>query len=333
MPVKEKRFIHFNIKKQMDFKTINMFPIREYLAGLNIYPAKKRDYYGMYHSPFRKDNDASMKVDYDKNLWIDFGSNEGGTLIDLVMRIENCSNGEAMKLMERQIPGSFSFHGNNTMKENAKHEPNIRVTGITTVSAPALLGYLSKRGIDAEIYEQYCKEIHYSVNDKPYYAVGFKNDNGGWILRNEHFKGCILTMGTTFIVAEKPETSKETCLLFEGFMDFLSYLTLKRERFSRHDTVVLNSVSNLAKVKNTLSEYRMVFAFPDNDEAGKHAVQTLRSFCMEVQDQSVHYANYKDLNEFLCKKVSQSVQPDRLVQSSDRVKHIPPVKKRGRGIR
>lgn len=25
----------------------------EYLAGLNIYPAKERDYYGMYHSPFR----------------------------------------------------------------------------------------------------------------------------------------------------------------------------------------------------------------------------------------------------------------------------------------
>ena len=62
---------------------INRYPIREYLAGLNIYPAKDKGYYGMYHSPFREDSNASMKVDYDKNLWIDYGSNEGGTLIDL----------------------------------------------------------------------------------------------------------------------------------------------------------------------------------------------------------------------------------------------------------
>jgi hypothetical protein len=87
---------------------INRFPIREYLAGLNIYPAKERGYYGMYHSPFREDNNASMKVDYDKNLWIDYGSNEGGTLIDLVMRIENCSAGEAMQKLEH-LSGTPSF--------------------------------------------------------------------------------------------------------------------------------------------------------------------------------------------------------------------------------
>ena len=45
----------------------------------------------MYHSPFREDKDASMKVDYNQNLWIDYGTGEGGTIIDLVMRIDNVS--------------------------------------------------------------------------------------------------------------------------------------------------------------------------------------------------------------------------------------------------
>ncbi|KAA6323708.1 DNA primase, partial [termite gut metagenome] len=79
----------------MDSKIINRFPIRDYLAGSGIYPAKDNGYYGMYHSPFREDPDASLKVDYNRNLWIDYGTGGGGTLIDLVMRMENCSNGKA----------------------------------------------------------------------------------------------------------------------------------------------------------------------------------------------------------------------------------------------
>ena len=86
----------------MDSKTINQFPIRNYLAGLGIYPAKDNGYYGMYHSPLREDHNASMKVDYNKNLWIDYGINEGGTLIDLVMRMENCSFHEAANRLERK---------------------------------------------------------------------------------------------------------------------------------------------------------------------------------------------------------------------------------------
>lgn len=81
----------------MDAKAINKFPIREYLASRGIRPAKDRSYCGLYHSPLREDHMPSMKVDYDKNLWIDYGAGEGGTLIDLVMHMERCDAGEAMR--------------------------------------------------------------------------------------------------------------------------------------------------------------------------------------------------------------------------------------------
>ncbi|MDR0682689.1 MAG: mobilization protein, partial [Dysgonamonadaceae bacterium] len=62
----------------------NEISIKQYLANINIHPIKDYGHYGMYHCPFRNDNNASFKVDYNKNVWHDFGINEGGTMIDLV---------------------------------------------------------------------------------------------------------------------------------------------------------------------------------------------------------------------------------------------------------
>ena len=153
------------------------------------------------------------------------------------------------------------------------------------------------------LHKQYCSEVHYEINNKPYYAIGFRNDTGGWALRNEYFKGCILSMGATFLNTEnKSEALKETCLLFEGFTDFLSYLILKKSKTPEHDTIILNSISNLSKVKDKLSEYKTISAFLDNDEGGKRAIQNLLLFHKGVQDQSVHYANHKDLNDYLCSR-------------------------------
>lgn len=276
-----------------------MFPIREYLTRLNIYPAKERGYYGMYHSPFRQDHDASMKVDYNKNLWIDYGANEGGTLIDLVMRMENCTNGEAMRLLEQQLSGtpSFSFHGNNIPeRKEAIPESAIRITGIAPLSSSPLIDYLKKRKINIGIAKFHCKEINYSVSDKAYFAIGFRNDAGGYELRNKYFKGCTSKDITSHIY------SQNSCHVFEGFMDYLSFLTMKNRQRSPADTIVLNSLANLPRVETTLAGYKSVALFLDNDEAGKRTVQRLCSVCKEVLDMSTHYGKHKDLNDYLCNR-------------------------------
>ncbi len=281
----------------MKANDINRYPIRKYLARLNIYPAKEKGYYGMYHSPFREDSNASMKVDYDKNLWIDYGSNDGGTLIDLVMRIERCSNGEAMRKLEQHLSGtnSFSFQGSNIPKEK-EPETTIRITGIAPINSPALIDYLRERKIDIDIAKIHCKEIDYSVNGKPYFAIGFPNDSGGYELRNKYFKGCTSKDITSL------KAGQDSCQLFEGFMDYLSFLTMKSWQRSPVDVIVLNSLANLPKVTNTLTGYKSVALFFDNDVAGKRAVRNLHSVCKEVIDQSVHYTNYKDLNDYLCSR-------------------------------
>lgn len=157
---------------------------------------------------------------------------------------------------------------------------------------PKLLEYFSERAASLSVARKYCSEINYSVCGRPYYAIGLPNDKGGWELRNLFFKGCI---------APKAETSfaqgAVRMQLFEGFMDFLSWRTIKSNDIS--DVVVLNSLALLSKVAPHLGRYQMVETFLDNDEAGRKALYVLTQFCPKVIDQSVLYRYCKDLNEWL----------------------------------
>ena len=291
----------------MDAKRINKFPIREYLAKMNFYPTKDRGYYGMYHSPFREDNSASMKVDYNKNLWIDYGINEGGTLIDLVMRIKNCSNGEAMRLLEQNLQGiaSSSFHGNKEilLKEIIEPKSNIKITDVLNLKNSRLLHFLRTRRIYIEMAEQYCKEVHYSVNNKHYYAIGFQNDSEGWNLRNEYFKGCTSSDITTF------DDKLNHCCIFEGFMDYLSFLTSKGKTNIESNVIVLNSVTNLYKAMGFLEQQKAIYTYLDNDDAGRKCLNEIQKLGIAIDDQSKVYNGYKDLNDYLCGKKQIQKKP------------------------
>lgn len=286
------------------YNEANKISIKEYLANKGIHPIKDHGYYGMYRSPFRKDSNASLKVDYNKNLWIDFGSNDGGTMIDMVMRMENCSAKEAISKLENMYeyrqagsqiinqPNSSSFHGNNSNNNNSA----LAIQKVIPITHKALIDYLSNRMIDLDIAKKHYSEIHYSINGRSYFAIGFQNDNKGWVLRNESFKGCSSMDITTCGNIDK---QKESCLVFEGFTDYLSYLTLGKISTSQKDIIVLNSVSNLPKAINKLKSYKEIYTYLDNDEAGRKATQIIKESCPIVIDQSTHYTKYKDLNEYL----------------------------------
>jgi UDP-N-acetylmuramoyl-L-alanyl-D-glutamate--2,6-diaminopimelate ligase len=92
----------------------------------------------------------------------------------------------------------------------------------------------------------------------------------------------------------------EICVIFEGFMDYLSYLTLKHQQHPKTDIVVLNSVALLDKAMDFLNSHTVIHAFLDNDEAGKLALTKIQNSCKNVFDQSGFNKNHRDLNSFLC---------------------------------
>jgi hypothetical protein len=277
---------------------LNKISIKLYLAGMNIHPVKDYGYYGMYHCPFRSDHNASFKVDYNKNVWHDFGTNTGGTMIDLVMKMNNCSFHEAANRLERKYANvqisshadnSFSFHGDN---------PSIAIQNIVSITHPKLTAWIQERKIDLALANMYCREIHYRNRDKNYFSIGFRNDKGGYELSSPpSFKGCISPKDiTTF------QNGQNACLVFEGFWDFLSYLAIQKVEKSKHDIAILNSVANVQKTMDFLKSHKEIYTYLDNDEAGRTATHTIKLACLSVNDRSERYAGYKDLNDYLRQK-------------------------------
>ena len=161
--------------------------------------------------------------------------------------------------------------------------PALRILSDAPLRHPALVGYLSSRGIVPSVAAAFCREVRYEVNGRAFFAVGFRNDAGGWELRSARFKGGSSPKHITTI-----DNRSDTVIAFEGFMDFLAYLSLKHPERLRIDAAVLNSVVNLPKAIPFLSRHPVIHAFFDNDEAGRKATADLIRLCplSEVIDQS-----------------------------------------------
>ena len=97
---------------------------------------------------------------------------------------------------------------------------------------------------------------------------------------------------------------KPVCV-FEGFMDFLSFLSMKEEVINH--CLVMNSISNVARSIRYLNDSQVssIRAFLDNDEAGRRTTEYLVKAGFKVEDMSVHYRSFKDLNEYHVHRVRE----------------------------
>ena len=281
-----------------DLPTIKAISIIDYLHACGIEPAKRYNGYALYHAPYREDPNASLKVDFRQNLWHDYGTSQGGSIIDLVMRIKGCSAYEAMAhLAEGKVitlVPSFFHRATTTTATNPTSTRHI--LSISEELPLHLQSYLREvRKINLAVSSSYLRHIRYEVGKREYSAIGFSNRAGGYELRDEKtFKGTIAPKDISLI---QGDISEKLCL-FEGFIDFLSYLTMKGKETA--PCLVLNSVSNLPRAIAYLHENGIdsVRAFLDKDDAGQKALQALQSARINVEDMSRQYAGYKDFNEY-----------------------------------
>ena len=309
--------------KEEDLSLIKRYPIVEYLERKGIKPVRRTPAYALYRSPLREETHPSFKVDTEKNLWIDYAEGRGGSIIDLCMRLEGCTLSEAIHRLGQTAPDDTAYSSRNDFAPNnfqpvmAANEAR-RLISISDTLPPHLQEYLTKvRCIDLEKAKPFLKCISYEVRGRCYQAIGFANPSGGYELRdNGSFKGTIAPKDITPIFTDKQtehatDKTPPVCV-FEGFMDFLSFLSMKEE-ITNH-CLVMNSVSNVARTVRCLNDRHLthIRAFLDNDDAGRRAVQEFVKAGFKVEDMSVHYKGFKDLNEFhvsrMCKQEQQKVQ-------------------------
>ena len=285
----------------MDIEKIKETPIADFLSRLGFHPVKKRGAVLWYHAPYRGDKSPSFKLDTRKEKWFDFGMGEGGDIFTLAGKLipSNDFIRQAQYITETMNLPMPEIKGTEYLKDLPDEEPQFSNVEVLALGHYALRQYLTERTIPFEVASRYCKELHYDLHSKRYFAIGFPNDKGGYEVRNKFFKGCVAPKGTTFIKAGN-EPGRE-CNVFEGFFDFLSAVTINQDAAEK-DNLVLNSIIYLRKSTDLLSEYDHIHAYLDNDEAGRKAVQTLKdSLGEKVIDHTADYNGCKDFNEFLVK--------------------------------
>lgn len=282
------------------------------LARLGHAPAYRSGKELFYRSMLRQENTPSLCVNDGMDVWFDHGGAnpsgiKGGNVIDFGLAywhpttfpevLDRISN--IMAIPHQATPEEYERR--KRPRQQATHIPNYRIEAVKELGAhPAITRYLQSRGI-WEAAQGRIKEVHYAIHSGPkqgrkFFSAGWQNDNGAWELRNRigdrDFKSCLGHKATTFISGDP-----DTLSLFEGYMDYLSWLS---DNPKATDTViVLNSVSLIDAAVDKASSFATINAYFDRDKAGKAALQTLQQALPQARDRSGIYEGYKDYNEML----------------------------------
>ena len=266
--------------------------IRTVLESFHLFPVKENRKKAFYFALDREEKIPSLSVDFVKNKAFDFGTGKSYDVISIVQQMNQCSVSEALKYLEKL---DFSIH-NEFQNEGTKQYKEYKILNVREIQHPALVQYLKSR----KVYEQkeLVKEIEYELNGKKYFGVGFFNNSGGVEIRNKYSKICLGKKDVTLLKNEL--NSFNEILIFEGFFDYLTFKNLEKNENSNSDYIILNSTSMLFKVEETLKKYDKISLFLDNDKNGNATKKAILKKYENVEDCSLIYQKFKDLNEWFC---------------------------------
>ena len=289
----------------MNIATANAIPLSEILKKIGYEPSKIKGNDLWYHSPFRDEKTASFHVNPVKNVWHDFGEGIGGSAIGFVCiylkrqnRMHTVSH--ALQWLSEHAPEIIPIP-----KPRQQSIPPVlffKLQRVSSLHTKYLFDYVRERGITASIAKKYLREIdflHYASN-RTFKALGLRNDDGGFELRNRAFKGSINAKDMTFIRGS--ETSGQIIHVFEGMFDHLSALLYQENKQFKDDVIILNSLSNIGRAFLYIRNYSYVeiHTWLDNDHAGEKATQAFKELASEIgikhQPKNKIYAPHKDVN-------------------------------------
>ena len=215
--------------------------IREILESFSLFPSKDNRRTAFYLAFDREEKTPSLSVNFEKNTAFDFGTGAKYDNVSLVQGIKKCSVSEALEYLKRfdySIP---------TMKkmENEDFKPKLgyQILEMKEVEHPSLIEYLKTRKLASLKSE--LKEIHYELNGRNYFGLGFKNDSDGYEIRNPYIKLCLGKKDLTSI-----NNQSNMLRIFEGFPDYLSFKILEKSLEKEpSDYIILNSVTMISKCK------------------------------------------------------------------------------------
>jgi len=288
------------------------------LSNLGFNPTKETSNGYQFKSPFNpQEKTASFFIFRNSDSghftnFKDYSSSTGGDTCKFIMTYFNLNFPQAknkinelLNIQEhnRPIKTAPSFSFNQQKEQQKKSEKNYKIKKVSALNNKALENYLIERGLKTiELHKKYISEIYYQIDNKNYFALSFANDVGGREIRNKYFKSCFGEKNISLIV---PTPKDKRIKIFEGFMDFLSYLEINKNA-PLSNYLVLNSANQVEKALNALNgKFELLELYLDNDRAGNEATEFFMQNFSNSIDKRVHYKEYKDLNDFLVKGLTR----------------------------
>ena len=277
----------------MNCEKANEMDLVNYLKQLGYEPKKVRGKDHWYLSPLRNESTASFKVNQKLNTWYDHGIGEGCTLVDFGIKYFECS---VTDFLDKLNKSDFSVpkHLYNPKNEEEEPENKLQIISVNPLTSKSLIRYLELRGIDVTISKKFCKEVEYSFGEKSYHAIGFKNDEGGYEIRDPFYKYSSAPKAVSTF-----DNGYKDIAVFEGFMDYLSYLSIPKLNIENTDFLVLNGASLFQSARAFLETHDKINLFLDRDETGKTLTAHALKLSKKFEDKSSLFEPYKDLNEWL----------------------------------
>jgi DNA primase len=306
----------------MNCKQFNLIKLEEVLASLGHLPTKQNEKEAWYLNPFGTETQASFKLDKKLNLWYLHSEGIGGNNTDFMMKYQNTSVKEVLEWTEKQNFSSFQPQNDIHIKKSI---PNYQITEIKELQNENLKNYLQQRGLSLIVFPL-IKEIHFRLGEKNLYAIGFSNLSGGWELRNSFYKGSLLKKDISVINLNNHQEKNKNVVVFEGFLDALSFVEMKR--FFKGDLLVMNSISLLNKTKTHLQNYSEIHLFLDNDRAGEICKNAILESFTEAKNHSEIYLLHKDLNDYLLSRIQTKTENRQQKESEEQQQNTPIFKRR-----
>ena len=267
--------------ERTEIDAVRRMPLADFLARLGHEPVRRSGNELWYIAPYRGERTPSFRVNVAKQLWYDFGLGKGGDIFTLAGEFLQSDDFRtqakfiaetANMVVDRLEPPTYQAKPTESVFEDVEVAPLFR---------SPLTEYLAERCIPYAVASRHCCRLNYGVRGKRYFAVGFPNMAGGYEVRSRYFKGCIPPKDVSLVKATDIPAGE--CLVFEGFMDFLSAVTL--DVTGNADCLVLNSVANVEKAAGLLDGYGSIVCFLDRDDAGRRTLAALveigRASCRE----------------------------------------------------
>lgn len=303
---KNKLIQDFKQKRKEELEAIKNIDPELIISYLNIKVASKgKDYY-LCHAPYRPDKNPSLTIFYSNGWkWKDKATGETGSWIDLVMKTENLSYVDAVKILRE------SFLGTEIVPDTDKHneyDNRYEIIEIKehNIKRNVIKDFLKKIRKVNDIPD-FVREIEYKIKDKKtgeiksYFGYGTKDEAGNYhirfALKNPKVKERVLSLKKEKSSHTHIKKDKNIVAVVEGIHDAIALLNMINNRkidiYKNLSIIILNSVENIFKSLKDIEKYNTIIIATDNDNAGDMAKNRILHHIKSLKDKDKNKEVYQ----------------------------------------